>query len=178
MEIVKLRLRDLQPSQFYISAGKLKAIERWLHPEDLSGFQPIPVKLLDGKPVMTDGHTRAVAALRAGLTAVPLVWDEDDLDWDMYRACVKACREKKILSPVDLLTRIIPEPGSYPKKTTGKSGMPGVIPCRLKLKKAEGDKSGMVLGLGKVSDGVMKNHYPKGLRKTHLTSEDEAGENV
>jgi tRNA and rRNA cytosine-C5-methylases len=37
---------------------------------------------------------------------------------------------------------------------------------------------GMVLGLGKVSDGVMKNHYPKGLRKTHLTSEDEAGENV
>ena len=76
MEIVKLRLRDLQPSQFYISAGKLKAI---------------------------------VAALRAGLTAVPLVWDEDDLDWDMYRACVKACREKKILSPVDLLTRIIPE---------------------------------------------------------------------
>ena len=28
MEIVKLRLRDLQPSQFYISAGKLKAIER------------------------------------------------------------------------------------------------------------------------------------------------------
>ena len=62
MEIVKLRLRDLQPSQFYISAGKLKAIERWLHPEDLSGFQPIPVKLLDGKPVMTDGHTRAVAA--------------------------------------------------------------------------------------------------------------------
>ena len=40
MEIVKLRLRDLQPSQFYISAGKLKAIERWLHPEDLSGFQP------------------------------------------------------------------------------------------------------------------------------------------
>ena len=95
MEIVKLRLRDLQPSQFYISAGKLKAIERWLHPEDLSGFQPIPVKLLDGKPVMTDGHTRAVAALRAGLTAVPLVWDEDDLDWDMYRACVKACLEKK-----------------------------------------------------------------------------------
>ena len=158
MEIVKLRLRDLQPSQFYISAGKLKAIERWLHPEDLSGFQPIPVKLLDGKPVMTDGHTRAVAALRAGLTAVPLVWDEDDLDWDMYRACVKACLEKKILSPVDLLTRIIPEedyrekwdawcdtrPGSYPKKTTGKSGMPGVIPCRLKLKKAEGDKSGSV----------------------------------
>ena len=109
MEIAKLKLKDLQPSQFYISEAKLKAVECWLNPENLSGFQPIPVKLLDGKPVMTDGHTRAVAALRAGLTAVPLVWDEDDLDWDMYRECVKACLKRNILSPADLLAMIIPE---------------------------------------------------------------------
>ena len=32
---------------------------------------------------MTDGHTRAVAAVRAGLKTVPLVWDEDELDWDI-----------------------------------------------------------------------------------------------
>ena len=55
---------------------------------------------------MTDGHTRAVAAIRAGLNSVPLMWD-DDLDWDMYRACVRACQEQKVLSPVDLLMRII-----------------------------------------------------------------------
>ena len=109
MEIAKLKLKDLQPSQFYISESKLKAVECWLDPENLSGFQPIPVKLLDGKPVMTDGHTRAVAALRAGLTAVPLAWDEDDLDWDMYRACVQACLKRNILSPADLLAWIIPE---------------------------------------------------------------------
>ena len=109
MTITELKLKDLQPSQFYISAGKLKAIEYWLQPEDLSNFQPIPVKLLDGKPIMTDGHTRAVAAIRAGLDVVPLVWDEDELDWDMYRVCVKACQELRILSPVDLLKRIIPE---------------------------------------------------------------------
>ena len=109
MKIAKLKLKDLQPSQFYISESKLKAVECWLDPENLSGFQPIPVKLLDGKPVMTDGHTRAVAALRAGLTEVPLVWDEDDLDWDMYRACVQACLKRNILSPADLLAMIIPE---------------------------------------------------------------------
>ena len=109
LEIAKLKLKDLQPSQFYISESKLKAVECWLDPENLSGFQPIPVKLLDGKPVMTDGHTRAVAALRAGLTAVPLVWDEDDLDWDMYHACVQACLKRNILSPADLLAWIIPE---------------------------------------------------------------------
>ena len=57
MKITELKLKDLQPSQFYVSAAKLAAVESWLHPEDLSGFQPIPVKMLDGRPVMTDGQT-------------------------------------------------------------------------------------------------------------------------
>ena len=109
MKINELKLKDIQPSQFYISEKKLRDIEGWLNPADLSGFEPIPVKLLDGRPVMTDGHTRAVAALRAGLEAVPLVWDEDELPWDMYRACVAACREQAIASPIDLLSRIISE---------------------------------------------------------------------
>ena len=109
MLISKLKLKDLQPSQFYISEKKLEDIEAWLNPADLSCFAPIPVKLLDGRPVMTDGHTRAVAALRAGLDSVPLVWDEDELPWDMYRACVAACREQGIESPRDLTSRIISE---------------------------------------------------------------------
>ena len=104
-----LKLRDLQPSQFYISAKKLQGVEAWLDAGDLSGFEPIPVKVLDGVPVMTDGHTRAVAALRAGLDAAPLVWDEDELDWEMYRICVEACRSRQLFSPVDLMERIIPE---------------------------------------------------------------------
>ena len=109
MNEIKMELIELQPSQFYISEKKLQDIECWLDPTDLSGFEPIPVKLLDGRPVMTDGHTRAVAAIRAGLDSVPLIRDEDELDWDMYRACVKACREQGILSPADLLARIISE---------------------------------------------------------------------
>ena len=109
MNIEELKLKDLQPSQFYISEKKLHDIEMWLDPADLSGFEPIPVKILDGIPVMTDGHTRAAAALRAGLTSVPLVADEDDLDWEMYRRCVQECRKRDIFSPADLLGRIIPE---------------------------------------------------------------------
>ena len=108
-EISCLVLTDLQPSQFYISEKKLRDIENWFDPKDISGFEPIPIKLLDGKLVMTDGHTRAVVAIKAGLDSVPLVWDEDELDWDMYRACVSACQEQSILSPADLLTRIISE---------------------------------------------------------------------
>lgn len=109
MNTNELKLKDLQPSQFYISETKLKEIESWFDPKDLTNFAPIPYRLLDGEYVMTDGHTRAAAALRAGLDRVPVIYDEDELDWEMYRACVKACKEKGILSPHDLLGRIICE---------------------------------------------------------------------
>lgn len=107
IEIKQLNLLDLQPSQFYISQEKMERIERWFDSGDLSAFQPIPVKILDGRPVMTDGHTRAVVALQAGITNVPLRWDEDDLDWEMYRACVVACNERGIHSPADLMGRVV-----------------------------------------------------------------------
>ena len=106
-DLKQLALRDLQPSQLYISAKKLAAVWAWLDPADLGIFEPLPVKLLDGLPVLTDGHTRAVAALLAGLEKVPLVWDEDDLDWELYRRCVAACREQGIISPAALTERII-----------------------------------------------------------------------
>ena len=103
------KLRELQPSQFCISEKKLRDVEGWFDPKDLSAFPPIPVKVLDGVPVMTDGHTRAVAALRAGLDAVPLAAEEDELDWEMYRQCVKACAQRGVFSPADLLSRIVSE---------------------------------------------------------------------
>ena len=109
MNLSDTKLKELQPSQFYISAKKLEDIERWINPSDFSNIEPIPVKQLDGKLVMTDGHTRAVAAIKAGLDHVPLVWDKDELDWDMYRACVNACQEQSVLSPEDLLMRIVSE---------------------------------------------------------------------
>ena len=108
-DIRKLKLCDLQPSQFYISEKKLKDIREWFDPKDFSGFEPIPVKMLDGVPVMTDGHTRAVAALLCGLDSVPLIWDEDDLDWEMYRRCIAECRKQSLLNPAGLLGRIISE---------------------------------------------------------------------
>ncbi len=109
MQIHEFKLKDLQPSQLYISEKKLKAVEGWFDASDLSNFDAIPIKMLDNRPVMTDGHTRAAAALRAGLGAVPLVWDADELSWDLYRTCVAACREQNIQSPEDLLSRILSE---------------------------------------------------------------------
>ena len=100
-------LKDLQPSQFYISQAKLSNIQAWFHKDDLSNFEPLPVKVLDGIPVLTDGHTRAVSAILAGLESVPLVYDEDELDWKLYSYCVKQCKQRGIHSPYDLVDRVI-----------------------------------------------------------------------
>ena len=110
-----LNLKDLQPSQFFISEKKLQDVQKWFKPSDLSNFEAIPVKMLDGTPVMTDGHTRAVAAILAGLLSVPLVWDRDDLSWEMYRKCVEECRNRQIHSPYDLIHCIIPETDYHDK---------------------------------------------------------------
>lgn len=100
-------LKDLQPSQFYISQVKLSNIQAWFHKDDLSNFEPLPVKVLDGIPILTDGHTRAVVAILAGLESVPLVYEEDELDWNLYRYCVEQCNQKGIHSPYDLVDRVI-----------------------------------------------------------------------
>ena len=112
MDLATLTLSDLQPSQFCVSGAKLAEVRTWFRPENLENFAPIPVKALDGRPVMTDGHTRAVAALLAGLERVPLAWEDEELDWDMYRACVRACRDRGVRSPADLTSRVV-SPEAY-----------------------------------------------------------------
>lgn len=111
----RLTLSDLQPSQFYISEKKLQKVLTWFDPNDLSCFEPIPVKMLDGRPVMLDGHTRAVAALHAGLERVPLVWEPEEWDWEMYRRCVRECRLRDVCSPEDLVPRVISEQAYWEK---------------------------------------------------------------
>lgn len=107
MDIHTLRLLDIHPSQFYISRAKLEAVRCWFDPSDLGGFHPLPVKLLRGRPVFTDGHTRALAAYLAGLERVPLVWDEDELDWDAYQLCADACESRGVQTIADLRRRIL-----------------------------------------------------------------------
>ncbi len=111
----RLTLDDLQPSQFYISEMKLNEVLRWFDPNDLKNFEPIPVKRIDGAVVMLDGHTRAVAACSAGLKRVPLIWEPEEWDWEMYRRCVRECVLRDVHTPFDLIPRVIPE-GEYWEK--------------------------------------------------------------
>ena len=102
-----LRLTDLQPSQLYISRQKLARVRAWWAPSRLDALPPIPVVLLDGVVVATDGHTRAFAATTAGFTIVPAVWDTDELDWTAYRMCVDWCRDVGIRTVMDLTGKVV-----------------------------------------------------------------------
>lgn len=111
-------LRDIQPSQFYISEEKIRAILLWFNKDDLSNFEPIPVKKLNGRIIFTDGHTRAWVAHTAGLETVPFVWDEDDLDWEAYQMCVDACIEQNVRTVADFEGRILSS-NEYRQKWAG-----------------------------------------------------------
>lgn len=112
VERFRLRLNAIQPSQLYISAEKLAAIEAGWDPADPSALPPIPVKNLDGRLVATDGHTRGVALARAGYVEIWAIWDEDDLDWEAYRICVGWCRAVGLRTMRDLVDRIV-DPDAY-----------------------------------------------------------------
>lgn len=96
---------ELQVSQFYLSKAKVDAVKAWFNPEDLSSFVPVPIKKIGNRVFLTDGHSRAWVAFQAGLTTIPTVWDEDELDWKFYLACVSACEERGIVTIADLVER-------------------------------------------------------------------------
>ncbi len=103
-----LPLAVLQPSQLWISAGKLRLIGEWFDPSDVRSMDPIPVRRLDGRLMMTDGHTRAVCALQNGFASVPCCWETMELNWDAYRIDLRWCDEQGVRCAADLARRIVP----------------------------------------------------------------------
>ncbi|PVD15381.1 hypothetical protein V512_000260 [Mesotoga sp. Brook.08.105.5.1] len=102
-ERFKVRIEDLQPSQLYISKEKLRAIRK---KETLKSV-PVPVIDLDGKFVMADGHTRAIAAIIEGYDSIFIEITDEKLDLEEYKECVKWCVEEGVFTPYDLVERII-----------------------------------------------------------------------
>jgi hypothetical protein len=103
-DVFRMSLAEMQPSQLFISTEKLAEVLRGFDP---SRMEPIPVKRLGDDVVMTDGHTRGFAALLCGMRELPVVWDEDELDWEAYEICVAWCKADGIRSVADLVGRVI-----------------------------------------------------------------------
>ena len=54
MDLKKIKLLDIQPSQFYISEEKFENVKSWFDPKDFSNFEPLPVFEHGGKIFFTD----------------------------------------------------------------------------------------------------------------------------
>ena len=99
-----LPFSEIQPSQFFLSEKKLEEIETWFDQEEL---KPLPVKRLEGKWFLTDGHSRTFTAYLRGRSEIPVYFDRDDINLKFYSNCIRCCKEKNIKSIADLKDRIL-----------------------------------------------------------------------
>lgn len=93
-KVFMMKLNDIQPSQLYICSEKLSEVMKTFNLNKLRTMEPIPVKRLEGDVVLVDGHTRAFAAHLCGFTEVPVYWEKEELDWDVYKVCVEWCKKE------------------------------------------------------------------------------------
>ena len=101
-----MRLDHIQPSQLYISTRKLDIVMRNF-PSKITSIEPIPIKKLGDQIIFVDGHTRAYAAFLQGFSKVPVIWEDEELDWEEYEICVAWCKEGKIYTIADLNNRVV-----------------------------------------------------------------------
>lgn len=107
-----VNLLNLQPSQLYISSQKLAKVLEITDFSKAESLEPLPIKRLGGKTVLTDGHTRAFAAFKSGLVRIRVFWDTDDLDWEAYQICLDWCTQEGINTIADLENRVV-DPKAY-----------------------------------------------------------------
>lgn len=106
-------IESLGLSQIYLNADKLARIREWFDPNDLSGFEPLPVHDFgNARLTLTDGHSRAYTAYRAGLQKIPVVYDLDpivtsDTGLMLYRDDIVWCERFGIRTVRDLENRIL-----------------------------------------------------------------------
>lgn len=105
-DVFLVKLDELQPSQLYINADKLTAVLSAIDGVVIPSA-PLPVRRFGGRLVLTDGHTRAVAAHLRGVDELQATWDQDDLDWEAYEICVKWCLQEGVRTIGDLAPRVV-----------------------------------------------------------------------
>lgn len=102
-----IEIDRLQPSQLYVSQSRLARLTARVGPAEVHRLHPVPVARLDGRLVLTDGHSRTLAAWRSGRREVVAIWEEDDLDWEAYHVCVGWCLQEGISSIAQLADRVV-----------------------------------------------------------------------
>jgi hypothetical protein len=101
------RLSGIQPSQLYINSSRLSRVHESIRRGDPVLREPLPVWRHAGRLVLTDGHTRALAAHLLDHETVEVRLDTDDLDWEAYAICVDWCAAEGVFSIADLAKRVV-----------------------------------------------------------------------
>lgn len=105
---MKVNIRDLHPTQLYLSEKKLQDIQMLYQSVKLINVDPISILAFGNCLLITDGHHRAYQALLMGQDMISAEWDKDGGD-EIYHLYAKACEERKIYSILDLKNRILPQ---------------------------------------------------------------------
>ena len=105
---MEVKIKDLHPTQLYLSEKKLKAIQDLYKSAETFNMDPISVLSFKNHLLITDGHHRAYQALLVGQDTISVEWDKDGGD-EIYALYAQVCEERKIYSILDLKNRILPQ---------------------------------------------------------------------
>ena len=105
---MKVNIRDLHPTQLYLSEKKLLDIQMLYQSVELINVDSISVLAFGDCLLITDGHHRAYQALLLGQDTISAEWDKDGGD-ELYHLYAQVCEERKVYSVLDLKNHILPE---------------------------------------------------------------------
>ena len=103
---MKVNIKNLQPTQLYLSEKKLKAIQNLYQSAETFNMDPISVLSFGDRLLITDGHHRAYQAMLLGQDTISAEWDKDGGD-EIYALYAQVCEERKIYSVLDLKNHIL-----------------------------------------------------------------------
>lgn len=96
VETFPVRLRDIQPSQFFVDEEKLAAVRTFVHrAEDVI----VPVARHEGRFISLDGHTRLLLAAQQGWETVLAVHDTAD---SVLLAFAAEAARRGVRTPADM----------------------------------------------------------------------------
>ena len=105
---MKVNIKNLHPTQLYLSEKKLKAIQNLYQSAETFNMAPISVLSFGDYLLITDGHHRAYQALLLGQDTISAECDRDGGD-ELYHLYAQACEKRKIYSVLDLKNHILPQ---------------------------------------------------------------------
>jgi len=115
MDIFRIELERILPSQLYISEQKYGESLALFRRNGFEHYPPIPIKKIGHDIFFTDGHTRALILWQNGVRTVNIYHCPEELDWISYLMDLEWCRNSRIVSIQDLDRCIIAGP-DYEKK--------------------------------------------------------------